>query len=191
VRGGRGRLELLALILAASLVSCGYSAGIRPPQGIESVGLAVFGNDSEFPELERELYTALSEELSQAVDTQLRAPDRADLVIRGRILQYRRIRGIMGRSSELQESGVHIRLMGWLYDARRGGQLGEPIELEETVRYIVHVRGEEPHARRQALRSLSQELVLNLFSQANYESATEPEEEPPEPAADPPTAEGD
>lgn len=163
------RLRGLAPLLACLIAGCGYSSGVRLPEGHETVAVEYFGNDSPDPDLERDLHLRLSDQVARMVNAPLVASQHADLLIRGRIIDYRRLFGIIGGSNNLLESGVQVNLEAWLYDPHRGIRLGRPIRLEREIRYMVRVRGDEPEALEIALETVAQELVLDLFNQEAYE----------------------
>lgn len=176
----RNLASLLLLGLGLAVAGCGYSSGVRLPPGVETVGVEYFGNDSPEPDLERELYARLSAQVDAMVRGELAPPDAADLVIRGRILDYRRLLGLTGVQGSLVESAVIIVVQAWLFDRRLGTTVGEMTEISREVRYVVHVRAGERGARELAMANLSQELVLDLFSQMDYEPAgAEPVPVPP------------
>ena len=168
------RLLGLALGLSTLLGSCGYSSSLRLPEERETVGVEVFANDSPLPVLERALYQALDDSVASMVSGDLVTPSRADLVIRGRILDYWRLAGIFGRENQLQESGVNLEVVVWLHDRKTGRRLGGEVRVRREVRYTVNVGTSEDGALELALRTLTQEIVLDLFSEANY--AVEDEE---------------
>lgn len=156
----------LLLLLCAS---CGYSSSLRLPEEQESVGLEVFGNDSPVPVLERALYQALDAQIARMVAAPQRSPELADVVVRGVILDYYRMGGVYGIDGQLRESGVNLYVRAWLVDRRTGQQIGAQLERGHQVHYAVGVGQSEQGALELALATLSQELVLDLFSTVNYE----------------------
>jgi hypothetical protein len=193
MRGAPRAAAALLLLLG----SCGYSAGLRPPLEARSLGVAVFDNDSNFPELERELYAALSDQAARMVAAEVAAPGRADLVVRGRILDYERLYGVIGVENQLLQTGVRVRLSAWLADPRSGERVGRALTFDQAVRYVIDAGEGEAGARRDALAQLSQEVLVDLLTQAEYRpeseqapDANEPEDTAPtplEPTAPPPT----
>jgi hypothetical protein len=158
------------------LASCGYSSGVRLPQGAESVGVSVFDNLSPLPEIERELFACLSTQASRMIDGELVAPSRADVIVRGEIVDYRRLYGVLNREGMLQQSSVRIVLRAWLEDRETGERMGDTIQVDQAIRYVIRARQEEAGARDQALAQLCQELVLDLFNQPDYRMAPPPED---------------
>ena len=175
----RSVLKVLLGLALACLSGCGYSSGVRLPGEAQSFGVTVFNNMGPEPRLERDLFASLSSQASRMLDAELRAPNVADVLIRGEIVDYRRIYGVLDTEGQLQQSGVRIMLRAWLEDRRSGKRLGDQIYFDQAVRYVIRVREEEFGARRDALNHLCQELVLDLFNQVDYETAGGPEADAP------------
>jgi hypothetical protein len=175
-RLGRG-----ALLAGLWLCGCGYSTGVRLPAGYETVGLSVFDNAGPEPRIERDLFASLSRQTSRMLAAEVRSPDRAELVIRGQILDYRRLSGVLSSEGQLQQSGVRVLLVAWIEDRRLGVRLGDPIQFDQSVRYVVRAGQEESGARREALDHIAQELVLDLFNQVDYRRSDQNLELPPAP----------
>jgi hypothetical protein len=102
------KVAALALVLGLVGGACGYSTGFRVPAGVETVGVEIFGNDSLLRDLELELHEALVRSTSRLVHAPIVDPNEADLVLRGRIVEYRRRGGIRSPDNVLLETGVHI-----------------------------------------------------------------------------------
>lgn len=171
-RRGRWILRILLLALGGlGFTSCGYSSGVRPPVGYESIAVTVFDNLSPQPEVERDLFLSLSSQASRMIDGKIMSPSDADVVVRGTIVDYRRLSGILSRQGDLQQSGVRLILRAWLEDRRTGSRMGDEIQVDQAVRYVIRAGEEEFGARRTALAHLSQELILDLFTQLDYGSA--------------------
>jgi hypothetical protein len=111
VRARAGGLAPLLIALATAWVaSCGYDTGIRLPEAIHGLGVEVFGNDSKQRDLEIEVQEALVDAVERMVHAPLVDPRAADLVLRGRIVNYTRRRGIRNAQNERLETGVLIAL---------------------------------------------------------------------------------
>ena len=182
------RAGLLALLgLGLGLSGCGYSAGVRLPAEAQTVGVAVFENSTPFPQVERDLFVALSDQAARMVQAEVATPDRADVTVRGTILEYRRLYGVVGIENELQQTGVLIRLQAWLEDNRIGERIGDAVLFDQAVRYVIRVGEEEEGARREALAQLGQEILLDLFNQTDYlpesERVPDPNAQPDLPSA--------
>ena len=181
------RVGQSAALLAASLLSgCGYSTGVRPPLGYETVGVTVFDNLGPEPSLERDLYLVLSQQANRMLDAELLSPARSDLLIRGQIADYSRLSGVLSVDGELQQSGARITLTAWLEDGASGARLGEAILFDQAVRYVIRAGEGERGARSDALAQITQEMLLDLFTQVDYsrsDAEGPPEEEQVAPAA--------
>jgi hypothetical protein len=102
------RLRWALVALGALAGSCGYSTGLTVPPGIHSVGVEIFGNDGRLRDMELDMHYALSDSVRRLVDAPLVDPAQADLVLRGRIVEYRKRGGIRSTDNELLEDGVRI-----------------------------------------------------------------------------------
>ena len=71
----RSPLALVIGLCLGCLASCGYSSGVRLPQGAESVGVSVFDNLSPLPEIERELFAASEARVQAQVGEMLAASE--------------------------------------------------------------------------------------------------------------------
>jgi hypothetical protein len=162
---GRG----LGALLLSLCLGCGYSSTLRLPEEHSSVGLEVFGNDSPLPILERALYQSLDAQIARMVAAPQRSPALADVLVRGVILDYYRMGGVFGIDGQLRESGVNLYVRAWLVDRKTGQRIGAELERGHQVHYAVGIGASEQGALELALATLSQELVLDLFSQVNYD----------------------
>ena len=176
----------LGLFLFVCLSACGYSVALRLPEGQEDIGVEIFVNDSDLRDLERDLYDEMSSSVLNLVRAPLVSPGRADVVVRGRILEYRRRSGVRNPRNRLLETGVLITVEAELWDKRNSVTLGRPITSKVEIGYVV---GEpidpltsidsrttrnreleltnEREARARALRILSEQVVLDLFTTIN------------------------
>lgn len=177
-----GTLALLAALLPAS---CGYTTRLEAEDGLQTIGLEVFLNDSDLRDLEAPLYEELSEAILERVRMPLVAPNQADLVVRGRILEYQRRAGIRSDENRLLETGVRLRVESWAVDTRSNEIISSPPPTTVDVGYVVGqgrfdlstddttVRNRplelrnEREARDRALRNLSERLILDLFAGMN------------------------
>jgi hypothetical protein len=159
----------LSVALCITIAGCGYSSGVRLPEGVETVAVEYFANDSPVPGIDRTFHQSLSDQVSRMVSAPLTTPRRADISVRGRIIDFRRIAGIIGGKNRLKEVGVRVTVEAWLHDTRLETRLGYPVNLSQEVRYLVRVREEEAGARDLMLATICQELVLELFTQEDYE----------------------
>ena len=162
---------VVAALLAAALgllPGCGYSSGLQAPDGYTTVGVAIFSNDSKVPDLERNLHEFVAERVRDTVAAPLTTPDRADVVVQGRIIDFSRFAGTRGPDNELLESGVMIAVEAWLVDGRTGERLGSKVFAGQSVGYrIIETDGEEQSQAR-ALSYLAEGLVLDLFARHSH-----------------------
>lgn len=162
------RLALVLALLALGTAGCGYSSGLLAPEGYESVGVAIFANDSKVPDLERDLHQFVSTSVRDAVEAPITSPELADVVVEGRILGYAHFGGIRGPNNELLETGVSISVESWLTDRKTGERLGEPVYSGQTVGYTTIEFGGEERSKDRALAYLAEGLVLELFARHSH-----------------------
>lgn len=181
----------LALFAALALAACGYRTGLTVPEGAKTVGVEFFGNDGPLRDLEVELQSELAQSLERMAHLRLVDPLSADVVVRGRIIDYRRRGGIRSRDNKMLESGVRITVEAELLDPERrydsAGKLLAPRRLRGTRTSAESgFRLEEPDgeraARARVLRNLADRLALDLFAEVAYE--------PRDPGADSPSGSG-
>jgi hypothetical protein len=161
---GRTGLVLLAVLLGAA--ACGWRAGLSLPAGVRHVGVEIFESDRDV--LERGLEPLFTREISRAlidrVGAPIETPSRADLILRGRILEYRRRPGIRNSDNQLLETGLYVRATAELIDRRSGHVVVPTKETHVWSGYSTDLSLEnEDVARERALRHVADTLVLDLF----------------------------
>jgi hypothetical protein len=164
-RGSRQGLVRAAAVLAALAGGCGWHAGLQAPEAGGSVGVAFFDQVPGVLErgLEPRLQTELSRVVSEMVHAPLEAPDRADYVIEGEILEYRRRSGVRTDDNELVESGVRMIATARLVDRQTGALVGAPAHAEVWSGYALDAADAENAAQERVLRYLAESIVLDLF----------------------------
>lgn len=178
----RSALALLASIALGALSACGWRSGMELPQGASSVGVEIFGLVAESDDVPvRDLEPLMHEQLSRAVSDLVSAPlasvDEADVVVRGRLLGYRRRGGIRSPDNELLETGLRIVLEAELV-RRSSGEVLERTQAQIWSGYVVGAPENELAARERALRHLAQRVVLDLFAEPSYRAAAPTAESP-------------
>lgn len=155
--------------LALALSGCGWSAGLAAPDEGSTIGIEVFDVDRDV--LERGLaplfHSQLTRAASDLVDAPLVAPDSADYVVRGKIIEYRRRGGIRSEDFELLETAIRIRVEAWLVDRRTGETVGERVQNHVWSGYGLDAATNEDTARERAIHYLAETIVLDLFGPAD------------------------
>ncbi len=157
-------LGILALLCGTA--GCGWHAALALPEGARRVGVEIFETHREV--LERGLEPLLCDEISRAVTdwigAPLESPSRADLLVRGRILEYRRRPGIRNSENQLVETGLYFAAAAELVDRRSGRIVVPTKEAHVWSGYSTEVSlANEQAARARALRHVADSLVLELF----------------------------
>ncbi len=165
------RLAGLGLWLALLLSGCGWHAGLVAPQGARSVRIEFFDNLSLLPNLEQPLEAALTSAVLERVPIASAGAGPADLVLRGKILDFRRRAGVRSQQNVQLESGDQLTIEAELVEADTGRVLRtsrrslaagfaiDPLRSAATT-------SAEPGARERLLRNLADGVVLDLFGPA-------------------------
>ena len=159
------RLRSTLLLLLPSLASgCGWHAGLTVPENARTVGVEVVTRAPTVLErgLEPKLTLALSQAVSDLVGLPLEDPSRADYVVRGEILDYRRRGGVRSVENQLLESAVRIDVRATLVDREAGKPRKQVLEGLWSG-YVLGDPSEERIAQDRAIRNLAETLVLELF----------------------------
>lgn len=161
-----------ALLTALSLASCGYRVGLSAPEGFTTIAVEVFHNATPEPDLERRLQDALSREVRDRVPLPLVDPDKSELLIRGRLVEFSRVGGIRDLNNQLLESGVRIVAEAWTVRRSTGELISPKTSARATVGYPVGNASGERDARERAIRHLAEVLTIDLFTQSGETSKT-------------------
>jgi hypothetical protein len=188
LRAPRTWLAVLCLV-----AGCGYRTGLVLPQGQgSSVAVSLFDNDSKLRDLEAPLNAAIGLSVERLLDARLTAPERADWILRGRILSYEKRGGIRSQDNELLETGVIISVEAELVrglapvpdaEPSASAEPPSPVVARTRASAAAGFRLDEPDgerlARERCLRNLSDRIVLDLFAPLAYERTPSPGRNPP------------
>ena len=162
----------LALVVCSLCSACGWHAGLVAPEGARSIGVEAVERDGKVLErgLEPELTDALSEAVVDWVDLPLVRAARADLVVRAKVLEYRRRGGVRNQDNELVETAVFVRASAELFDRRTGRPVGNAVQAQEWSGFGLDDPANEEDARARALRHVAVSLILELFEPREEET---------------------
>lgn len=164
----RGPLLLGLGLGAASALGlaggCGYSSGVRVSDRLGTVGVTYFGNKTLEPDVERPFQDALTTSIRSLTDVAIADPARAEVVLRGEILDYRYRGGVRSSDNELLETGLYLEAEAGLYDRRSSRPVGPQRRAHVWIGYAVDEPNGAQNARDRAIRYVADELVLTLFS---------------------------
>lgn len=163
-------MRALALALAA-LAGCGYQAGLLVPERAHTVGIQVFDNVTLLRNLEVEVTDGLARSVASLVPLALVPPDRADVVIRGTVAEYRRRSGVRDGENLPLETGVSLTVTAELVRRSTGEVLSTSVAalssgfvVEGGI--IADDTRNEVAARARAVDNVTDGIVLDLFSHA-------------------------
>ena len=191
-----GRRRALAPALGAALAmaaGCGWNQGYLATPGAPdatTVGVELFDNESPEPGLEARLAPHLSEALVDWVGLDLETPGRADLVIRGTVLDLRRRGGVRSKDNELLGASTRIEVSASL-ERRSDGEILATTTSGLWADWAVGgaaLSGPglgEDRARDRLLGNLADRIVLDLFAAAADEGEDAGDGGPGEPGGQP------
>jgi len=161
---GTALMGLVGLAATSIVPGCGWNAGLALPEGAASVAVEIFEPTPDVLErdLEPLLHNAMSRAISDLVHAPLVAPRKADLIVRGRLTEYRRRAGVRSTAGVLMESGIRISIEASLV---RNGD-GTILATASNALWSGFVTGDpdrEAAARARALRHLAETTILDLF----------------------------
>lgn len=173
-----------SVLIAALLLACGYHTGLTAPEGVRTVGVEFFGNDGPLRDLEVQLQSEMAQAIERMLPVRIVDPTKADLIVRGRVLNkgYSRRGGIRSPDNKLLETGIRISVEATLVDPTRrydsNGALLPPRVLRRAATttdsgYRIEEPDGERAARARALRNMVDRLTLDLFGAVAYEPAEE------------------
>ncbi len=156
------------------LVGCGWRAGLAPDLPRDAtLGVHWLGNDSRVRDLELDLTRALVDAALDRVPLRPEHPARADYVLRGTLLDYRRRSGIRSPQNVLEETGVELLLEVELVRGSSGRVVARS-ERRLSAGFALDERGlsiaspTERAQRDRVIRNLAEGVVLDLFGPGAY-----------------------
>lgn len=151
---------------ALLLAGCGYTAKSRLPEGLSTVAVPVFRNQTFQKDIDLELAQELRKEIRaktnlKVVDLKDRA---AQSVLEGEILDFQLSKLKEDREDEVIEYGVSLIVDVALRDLRTDKVLYSAKKLSRRAEFLVN-RGEAIGAARQeAVRELAREIVSHVLN---------------------------
>ncbi len=152
-----------SLLFLCGVSGCGYTLGFRAPPGARTVAVPIF-NNATFPlrrEVEFELTSAFRQEVQARTGLVLiDESSNPDLVVRGRILDFRERVVAEGRLDQKTESQVlalvELQIENYLDGTRRIEAVNdlEPFSILAGETFAV--------GRRRAIRNLAEKLVVAM-----------------------------
>jgi hypothetical protein len=146
---------LLVLLLAAG---CGYSTDSLLPEGVQTVAVESFGNETTYRRAEILFTEELRRQFLRRGGGALRGPSEADAIVRGRILEIPRVTFVEDRNDRILEGGVVVSVEVRMEDARTGRGILPPFVVSRRAEYLVP-RGED-------LQSAIDEAVMDAARDA-------------------------
>ena len=166
---------LLGLSAVLLCFACNYTAGLQVPNDARTIGIDVYGNNSNLRNLEAEITGEIARAVSDLVHLPLVPPDEADYVIRGTVLDYSRSSGARDSENRRLQAGVQISISSHLVNRRTEEvvrstvtALGTGLVIERGI--VADDTPEEVAGRDRAIENLATRIVLDLFLPRSGES---------------------
>lgn len=162
---GFARVAAVALAFAAGLSGCNYSfvsgTGL---QGVETMAIVPFENETTRLELSTELYDQMFRELPSKLGLRIAGEEEADVIVRGVISGYTldspnyRSGGGVGSRPEVLQRQVSIRIAVQIVDQNRNLILWENTSLQGQGQYLEASESEET-GKQEALDRLVEQMI--------------------------------
>jgi outer membrane lipopolysaccharide assembly protein LptE/RlpB len=144
----RGALALLALLVVGS--GCGYSwRGTLPPH-IRTVGVPVFANHTQWPNIEGPLTAAVANAFATDGRLKVVGPASADAILEGEIVNYQVSVIAFDTNATATQYRLFVTVDVRFRDVRRGVMLFEQRGLQERVDYLAAAVAADTIARQDA-----------------------------------------
>lgn len=162
MRTATSSLAVLALVCSG----CGYALGYRMPEGVRTIAVPVFANET-FPlrrEVEYDVTRAVRRELEVRSDVRLTDRARADAVLEGTVVAFRQ--AVLTEDTEddrdvAAESSIHVTVQVRLVRTRDGEVLFDRRISDHAT--FSRLRGETiDDARNQAIDEIAERIVADL-----------------------------
>jgi outer membrane lipopolysaccharide assembly protein LptE/RlpB len=127
---------LVALSLLALGAGCGYSWRGNLPPHIRTVGVPVFANRTQWPNIETALTAAVANAFANDGRLRVVAPAQADAILEGEIVNYQVSVIAFDSNANPQQYRLFVTVDVRFRDARRGTMLFEQRGLQERVDYL-------------------------------------------------------
>ena len=170
---GRQLLGLCALLIT---FGCNYTAGLQLPDDARTIGVDVYGNNSNLRNLGAELTGEITRAISDLVHLPLVPPEKADYVIQGTVLGYTRSNGARDNKNRQLQTSIQISIRSSLVNRRTKKvlrstvtALGTGLVIERGI--IADDTPQEIAGRDRAIENLATRIVLDLFLPRSSETA--------------------
>lgn len=149
--------------LAAFVAGCGYRWGFVRPEGVRSVAVRTFENDTFRREVDFALTEEIAKEISERSGLILESADRADAILQGRVTDIIDNVVLEGPQRQVRSAIVWVNVRAELVD-RRSGKILRSTDLQERGQYLTDNQQDRETATTKAVQRLAQKIVFTLCS---------------------------
>jgi hypothetical protein len=154
------QLRLLATLLSAAALSCGYSAGSLLPKHITKINIRTFENETTRYGIEQDLTAAVAEAFTNDNRLSVVSEGQADAVLRGVIVNYEKGALTFDRAQTVDEFKIEITVSVELEDLREGKVLWKESDFRAWQSYTeAQEDGGEEEAISNAIATLAKDIV--------------------------------
>lgn len=151
------------LALAAALPACGYRWGFVRPEGVRTVAVQIFENETFRRGVEISLSEEIAKEIAERSAFALESADRADALLRGKITSI--VDGVVqeGPARQVRSAIVWVSVRAELVDRKSGKPL-RAVTLQERGQFVTDNQQDRETATSKAVQRLAQKIVFSLSS---------------------------
>ncbi len=168
--------NILICFLLAALSGCGYTAGFKMPEGIETIHVKVFENKTFYRGLDFDITQALKREILARTDLKVVREKEADVVFSGTVDKVEEFVLREDINDIPQEMQIKLTISAVAKD-RAGKVLFQQKKLNRSVSYVIILGEDERLARSRALREVAEELVYRLAEKWGWAKKEDKESE--------------
>lgn len=159
---------IFAVIPLLVVSACGYRWGFVRPEGVRTIAVPVFENDTFRRGVEIALTEEVSKEIAERSGFLLESADRADALLKGRILAIQDQVVQQAPQGQVRSAIVWITVQAQLVD-RRTGKILRNLELQDRGQYLTDNLQDRDTATTKAVQRLAQKIAFSLASKPSAE----------------------
>ena len=178
-------LGILTVLIGAG---CGYTAGFKMPEGLDTIHVKVLENRTFHRDLDFELTQLLKREILSRTDLTVVRENKADVVLSCSVDEVQKSI-LQEDENDLPQEVEYMLTVSANARNRSGKVLFSAPSLRRSVRYVVAVGEDEKTARGKALKEVARELIYRIaeswaWRKDEDEKPDEKTEKEPEPGSE-------
>ena len=162
------RVTAVLCLAALCCAGCGYTAGFKMPEGVETIYVKVFENRTFYRELDFDLTQLVKREILSRTDLKVVREKEADIVLACSVNKCEEFVLQEDEFDNPQEMELRLSISAVAKD-RTGKVVFRARELRRSVSYVITLGEDEEFARSRALREIAEELVYRMAEHWGWE----------------------